>query len=86
MDFEPAIVGRLVVSPDAAEAIVSMEFTEADRERMRQLADKNNRGALTEDEQVEMEGYRRVGTFLGLMQSKARLALGTKPSDRLGQG
>ena len=75
MDFEPAIVERLVVSPHAAEAILSMEFTEADRERMRQLADENNKGTLTADELVEMEGYRRVGTFLGLMQSKARLLL-----------
>ena len=86
MDFEPAIVERLVVSPNAAEAILSMEFTEADRERMRQLVDENNKGTLTADELVEMEGYRRVGTFLGLMQSKARLLLRKEALDHSKKG
>jgi hypothetical protein len=75
MDFEPSIVERLVVSPNAAEAILSLEFKDPDRQRMRELADKNNKGTITDDEKVEMEGYRRVGTFLALMQSKARLTL-----------
>lgn len=86
MDFEPAIVERLVVSPNAAEAILSMEFTEADRERMRQLAAENNKGTLTADELVEMEGYRRVGAFLGLMQSKARLLLKKEALDHPKKG
>jgi hypothetical protein len=82
MDFEPAIVERLVVSPHAAEAVLSMEFTQADKERMHELAEKNNQGTISEDERAEMEGYRRVGTFLGLMQSKARLVLRNEPSHR----
>ena len=85
MDFEPSIVERLVVPPNAAQAILSVEFTEQDRERMSELADKNNKGTITEDEKVEMEGYRRVGTFLALVQSKARLAL-KRASDTSAQG
>jgi hypothetical protein len=85
MDFEPAIVERLLASPSSAEAVLSMEFTEADQERMRELAEKNNQGTLTEDERAEMEGYRRVGTFLGLMQSKARLLLKKNDPDRTEQ-
>ena len=36
---------------------------------------QEQQGTITEEEKVEMEGYRRVGTFISLVQSKARLAL-----------
>jgi hypothetical protein len=48
---------------------------------MRELADKNNRGTLTEGERAMMESYRRVGKFLAIIQAKARLSL--KHQDRL---
>ena len=73
--FESSIMERLVVSTAAARAILSLRFTPSDEDRMRELADKNNKGTITEGERREMEGYRRVGTFLALMQSKARLTL-----------
>lgn len=82
-DFESSIVERLVVSPNAAEAILSLEFTDQDRKRMEELTDKNNKGTLTDDERAEMDGYRSVGTFLAIIQSKARLKLKNASSDTL---
>ncbi len=61
--------------PDVARAIISLRFSPVQNEQMRQLADKQNRGELTEEERDQLESYRRVGNFLALLQSKARLAL-----------
>lgn len=60
---------------DVARAIVRLHFSDAQNEQMRELADKNNRGELTEEERDKLESYRRVGNFLALLQSKARLSL-----------
>jgi hypothetical protein len=73
--YESAIMERLVLSPEKAEAIVSLGFSPEDQERMRELMERNNLGALTDSERAEMEGFRRVGTLLGVLQSRARLAL-----------
>ena len=61
--------------PDVARAIMRLRFSPVQNEQMRQLADKHNRGELTEDERDQLESYRRVGNFLALLQSKARLSL-----------
>lgn len=61
--------------PDAARAILRLHFSDRQNDRMRELADRNNRGELTEDEQQVMESFRRVGNFLALLQAKARLSL-----------
>jgi uncharacterized protein YnzC (UPF0291/DUF896 family) len=42
---------------------------------MNALAERAREGTLTADEREELENYRRVGHLLGLMQSKARIAL-----------
>jgi len=52
-----------------------MQFSEQQNGRMLALAEKNNRGELTEVERAEMDSYARVGSFLGLLQSKARQSL-----------
>jgi hypothetical protein len=72
---ESAIMERLVLPPEKAEAIISLAFSPQDQERMRELMERNNQGPLTEAERDEMEGFRRVGTLLGILQSRARLAL-----------
>lgn len=72
---ESAIMERLVLSPEKAEAIASLSFAHEDQERMRQLMDRNNQGLLTDSEREEMESFRRVGTLLGILQARARLAL-----------
>ena len=42
---------------------------------MRQLLAKAKEGTLTQPEQAEIENYGRVGSLLGILQSKARVSL-----------
>jgi hypothetical protein len=49
---------------------------------MMQLAELSEAGTLTPEEQVEFDGYLHVGNLLAVMQSRARLALKTKPQSR----
>jgi hypothetical protein len=78
---EAAIVGRLIkpdrgdFSPDAARELLSLRFGEEDQARMRELSLKAQEGTLTTSEQAEVENYRRVGYWLGILWSKARLSL-----------
>lgn len=58
-----------------AAMILALEFPREDRERMNQLAKKAQEGALTREEQLEIDSYERVGSFLSLLQSKARVSL-----------
>jgi hypothetical protein len=60
---------------EAARAILALDFTPADRDRMHRLAVRNQDGLLTEAEQQELDSYRRVGRMLDLLSSKARQAL-----------
>lgn len=78
---ETAIFERIVLPNDpdlserAARSILAMEFSPEDRERMQQLADKAQAGKLSPDEQQTIDNYERVGHYLSILQSKARLAL-----------
>jgi hypothetical protein len=78
---EAAIVGRLMkpdrgdFSPEAARDLLSLRFSEEDQARMRELSRKAQAGTLTVAEQDEVENYRRVGYWLGILWSKARLSL-----------
>ena len=63
------------LSPEAARSILALQFKPSAIQRMNELADKNNRGELTEAERAEMEKYVRVGLFLDLFQAKARRSL-----------
>lgn len=78
---EVAIFGR-VLEPDeatldaaAAQAILDLDFKQADKDRMRQLLARAKDGALTPDEGIEIDNYERVGHMLSLMKSKARRSL-----------
>ena len=78
---EAAIVGRLIkpdhgdFSPEAARELLSIQFGEDDRAKMRELSQKAQEGTLSPTEQGEIENYRRVGYWLGILWSKARLSL-----------
>ena len=74
-EHESHIVERLVTSPESARGILSITFSADDEQRMQELMDKNNKGTITDEERAEMESYRRVGNFLGIMQARARLFL-----------
>jgi hypothetical protein len=80
---EAAILNRLFQpvtggwSPAAAEAILSLHFDSADRDRMSALLDKANTDEVTAEERVELDHYRHVGKMLELMKSRARASLKT---------
>jgi hypothetical protein len=78
---EAAIVGRLIkpdhgdFSPATARELLSLQFGDEDQARMRELSISAQDGTLTASEQAEVENYRRVGYWLGILWSKARLSL-----------
>jgi hypothetical protein len=78
---ETAILSR-VIAPDEpalsaqlAQLVLSFSFGQEDKDRMRQLCEKASEGSLSAEEQDELDCYERVGHFLSLLQSKARLSL-----------
>ena len=64
-----------LLSLEAAEFLLAIDFDEADRRRMLQLAERSETGTLTDDERTEFDGYLHVGNLLAVMRSKARRAL-----------
>ena len=88
LNSEAAIWARLMqaqkdeLSSEAAEFLLTINFDEADRRRMRRLAERSEAGTLTVEEQAEFDGYLHIGNFLAVMQSKARLVLKRKQHDR----
>jgi hypothetical protein len=59
----------------AARAFLKFEFSPQDQERMGALMVKARAGALTADEDKEMDDYERVIHLLAMMHSKARKAI-----------
>jgi hypothetical protein len=80
---EAAIISRLTtldwqsLSPGAAEALLAVGFSQADKDRMNALAAKARAGTLTLDEHAEAEAYSRIGSLLGILKSRARQSLKT---------
>ncbi len=76
-----AIWGRVVkpgqgtLSPEAARAILTLDFEAEDRQRVDLLSAKATEGSLSEEERAELEEYLRVNNELMIVQSKARLSL-----------
>jgi len=74
---EAAILGRLMqatdsMSRDVAEYLLSIGFDADDTERMNVLAERAREGNLTPQEAAEIDSYLHVGSFLSILQSKAR--------------
>jgi hypothetical protein len=78
---EAAILTRLAgpdvpkLSPAAAEGLLSLVFSQTDKDRMNELAAKARAGMLSDDDQAEVEAYSRVNSLLGILHSKARRSL-----------
>jgi hypothetical protein len=62
-------------SAEAARAIIGLDFSASDRERMNELAARNREGRVSPAEDQELSNYIRVGQILGILQSKARRSL-----------
>jgi hypothetical protein len=78
---EASILSRMVrpyrddLSPELAQALLTLDFDKTDRDRMHELAVKNQEGKLSKEEEELLDSYRRIGYFVDLMRSKARLIL-----------
>jgi hypothetical protein len=76
-----AIWGRIMkrdkgrLSPEAAQAILNLDFTPEDQERVGILSQKAREGTLSASEQAELEEYLRVNDALTILQSRARQSL-----------
>jgi hypothetical protein len=69
---EMAILRRIVDTDQpilpvvAARAILKLDFSRSDLDRMNELAAKNRKGELSTDESEELDNYIRVGQTLGI--------------------
>ena len=78
---EDAILAR-VIQPDrddfplaAARVLLKLEVGSDDRQRMHELAVKNQEGKLSSTERKELDGYLRIGRLIDLLSARARLSL-----------
>jgi hypothetical protein len=87
-DYEVSILARLLgnededLSPDMARHLLGLGFGPRDKERMHDLAVRNQDDGLSADEKEELFAYARTGTILSILKSKARRVLKIKPKKR----
>jgi hypothetical protein len=62
-------------SPAAARALLKLQFSQADLQRMRELAAKARAGALTSEEERLINTYEQIGCVLDIIHSKSRRVL-----------
>jgi hypothetical protein len=67
--------GQPDLTPKLARHYLGLQFSEADKARMHELALKNQQGLTTAEERDELRGYAKAGCLLGILQSKARKVL-----------
>lgn len=58
-----------------ARQMLRLKFSDDDAQRINELSAKAGEGALNPVEDAELDSYIRVGHFLSMMKSKARLTL-----------
>jgi hypothetical protein len=88
---EAAILSRLIQSreemtAEVAEYLLSINFEAPDVERMNFLAERASAGALSIDEEKELDSYLHVGSLLSIMQSRARRRLKSSRSASFREG
>jgi hypothetical protein len=69
------------LSREWARHALTLGFKEDDQARMRDLAARNQEGALSLEEREELENYVSVGHLLALLHSKARILLAAPRKD-----
>ena len=62
-------------TPEVAEQLVQLRAPESVQARMEELAKKSDEGALSDSEREEYETFVSAGTFVAILQSKARRLL-----------
>jgi hypothetical protein len=63
------------LEPRLAEYILKLDFPASDHRRIDELSTQALEGALSSEEESELEGYLHINDFLAIVQSKARLSL-----------
>ena len=63
------------LSPAVARAILRLSFPAGDKERMHELSAKARAGALSPEEENDMDTFERAGALLSTLKSKARQVL-----------
>ena len=77
---EGAIWERIIhptgpMSRATAERVAELEFTDEERQRMHELAERNRAGTLAPREDEELDNFCRVGSTLSYLKSRARQVL-----------
>lgn len=67
-------------SEELARYVLSIGFTDAQKKRYAELADKVDRGGMSIDEQRELESFVCANELLMMLHSKARLSLRRQPA------
>lgn len=74
------------ISVPVARYVLKLGFSEEDKVRMHELAERNREGKLTAQERAELDNFVTVGDLLALLQSKARKVLKQAAAPRNGHG
>jgi hypothetical protein len=86
---ESSILSRVIQADagnlphDLARYVLTLDFPPADHQRIAELSAKAQAGALTDEEQAELDAYLRVNNFLMIVRSKARMSLKQPPDRRI---
>jgi hypothetical protein len=70
-----------LLSPDQARQLLNYRGDNHLRQRIEELAAKNNEGSLTPDERSEYEGYVRANKFVAILQAQAQKFLDNMPPE-----
>lgn len=87
-DYEVSILTRVLgndqeqLPTPMARYLLTLGFSPRDKERMHDLAVRNQGDALSADEKEELYAYAKTGTVLSMLKSKARRVLNIKPKKR----
>ena len=74
--------GSEPLTPDAARYLLSLRFSEAQKDLFDELSDKAQRGTLSAAEQDDLDEFLRIETLLIVLKAKARrlLSTGSQPA------
>ena len=60
------------LTPEVAKELVRLRASPKTQARLEELANKSQRGEISAEERAEYETYVSAGTFIAILQSKAR--------------
>jgi hypothetical protein len=74
------------LTPTLARHVLRLRFSEEDKTRMHQLAERNSAGKLNGAERAELEGYVGAGDLIAIIQSAARRRLKSQRNGAVNHG